>query len=339
MLNIEKNDPCPCGSGLKYKKCCLGREEMSSALEFIMSLRQAMQGKEFASPEEAQALVDSLVEQHNSKPRSAFHGLSAKQMSAMLYNPFDSPETVTFSISLNMSPSAPIVTLFELLAEAIGNQGLKPTATGNLPRTFLREAGLAYWREDRYKKHTEFGDIRTEPDFYDMHITRIVAELAGLLRKYKGKFILGREYRKLLSDSGIAGVYPRLLRAYAEEFNWSYQVGGPEIDFIQDSFLFTMYLLDLYGNEWCLNSFYEDAFLRAFPFVMKKVPPVPYSTPEETLRHYYSFRCLKGFAEFLGLVEIEQEPDDLFNRQFKIKKRPLLNEVVIFHTGMNERNV
>ncbi|MDH5468758.1 MAG: SEC-C metal-binding domain-containing protein, partial [Candidatus Aminicenantes bacterium] len=20
-----RNDPCPCGSGLKYKKCCLGR--------------------------------------------------------------------------------------------------------------------------------------------------------------------------------------------------------------------------------------------------------------------------------------------------------------------------
>jgi uncharacterized protein YecA (UPF0149 family) len=23
---IGRNDPCPCGSGKKYKKCCLGRE-------------------------------------------------------------------------------------------------------------------------------------------------------------------------------------------------------------------------------------------------------------------------------------------------------------------------
>jgi hypothetical protein len=22
-MNIERNDPCPCGSGKKYKKCCL----------------------------------------------------------------------------------------------------------------------------------------------------------------------------------------------------------------------------------------------------------------------------------------------------------------------------
>lgn len=23
---IGRNDPCPCGSGKKYKKCCLGKE-------------------------------------------------------------------------------------------------------------------------------------------------------------------------------------------------------------------------------------------------------------------------------------------------------------------------
>lgn len=22
---VERNDPCPCGSGLKYKKCCEGK--------------------------------------------------------------------------------------------------------------------------------------------------------------------------------------------------------------------------------------------------------------------------------------------------------------------------
>ncbi|HHX32016.1 MAG TPA: SEC-C domain-containing protein, partial [Bacteroidales bacterium] len=25
---IGRNDPCPCGSGKKYKKCCLGKDEM-----------------------------------------------------------------------------------------------------------------------------------------------------------------------------------------------------------------------------------------------------------------------------------------------------------------------
>lgn len=336
MHSVGRNDPCPCGSGLKYKKCCLGPEETSSPPglhdELFADVRQAMQGQEFASREEAQVFLNGLMRQRNSAPRDEFQGLSSDQMGAMLYRPFDSPELVTFPACLDALPSAPLVALFHLLAETIGDQGLKPTATGNLPQKFLREAGLAYWGEDGYKKHTELGDIRTEPDFYDIHVTRIVAELAGLVRKYKGKFILGRECRKLLSERGMAGVYSRLLRAYAEQFNWGYRDGYPEIDFIQHSFLFTLYLLDLYGDEWRPSSFYEDAFLRAFPVVMREVPPLSYNTPEETVRNCYSSRCLKGFAEFLGLVEIERESDDMFERRLKLRKLPLLNEAVGFHT-------
>ncbi|MDD4388885.1 MAG: SEC-C metal-binding domain-containing protein, partial [Bacilli bacterium] len=28
MSKIERNSPCPCGSGLKYKKCCLNKDNV-----------------------------------------------------------------------------------------------------------------------------------------------------------------------------------------------------------------------------------------------------------------------------------------------------------------------
>jgi hypothetical protein len=28
-MNPGRNDPCPCGSGKKYKQCCLGRDSAS----------------------------------------------------------------------------------------------------------------------------------------------------------------------------------------------------------------------------------------------------------------------------------------------------------------------
>jgi hypothetical protein len=31
MSAIGRNDPCPCGSGRKYKKCCLSKEAAASA--------------------------------------------------------------------------------------------------------------------------------------------------------------------------------------------------------------------------------------------------------------------------------------------------------------------
>lgn len=32
-LKVRRNDPCPCGSGLKYKKCCLNRETIPDAAQ------------------------------------------------------------------------------------------------------------------------------------------------------------------------------------------------------------------------------------------------------------------------------------------------------------------
>ncbi|MCP4388788.1 MAG: zinc chelation protein SecC, partial [Gammaproteobacteria bacterium] len=32
MGKIGRNDPCPCGSGKKYKRCCLGKEAPTRAL-------------------------------------------------------------------------------------------------------------------------------------------------------------------------------------------------------------------------------------------------------------------------------------------------------------------
>ena len=31
MGNVGRNDPCPCGSGQKYKRCCLPRDEAAAA--------------------------------------------------------------------------------------------------------------------------------------------------------------------------------------------------------------------------------------------------------------------------------------------------------------------
>jgi len=37
---IGRNDPCPCGSGLKYKKCCMGKKEMSAEYRTNLYARQ-----------------------------------------------------------------------------------------------------------------------------------------------------------------------------------------------------------------------------------------------------------------------------------------------------------
>jgi hypothetical protein len=87
-----------------------------------------------------------------------------------------------------------------------------------------------------------------------------VAELAGLIRKYKGRFILSRDCRPLLDRDGLRSIYPRLFRAYSEQYNWGYWDRYPELHFIQQAFLFTLYVMRQHGNAWLPHELYEDSF-------------------------------------------------------------------------------
>jgi hypothetical protein len=253
-------------------------------------------------------------------------------MHRLLYFPFDSPRLVTFPTVLASPPSAPIMTLFTLLAEAIGDNGLKPTATGNLPRNFCREAALTFWGEEEYREQTRFGGINTELDFGELHVTRLVAELAGLVRKYDGKFILGRECRKVLAEQGPAGIYPRLFRAFVEKYEWGYRDRYPELPLVQHSFLYTLFLLKKHGAEWRSSQFYTDAFLRAFPKLLRDVPQdIEYLTPARMVHGCFTLRALEHFAGLLGLAEIERDCANRYSREFQIRKLPLLEQAVRFH--------
>jgi hypothetical protein len=331
---IGRNDPCPCGSGKQFKQCCLGKEESTTSAHAAAAvsdeLRQALGDRQFASLVEVQAFLDHHVQQRNRRPVDEFHGLSPEQMYRMLNFPFTSPELVRFPEVVDTAPAAPILTLFSLLVETIGEQGLKPTAKGNLPRKVCRDAALIYWGEETYAERTRFGGINREGDFPDLHITRLVGELAGMVRKYKGRFILSRDCRKSLDANGLATIYPRLFRTYVEQFNWGYWDGYAELRFIQSAFLFTLYLLTQYGDTWRPHDFYESAFLRAFHAVLDEVPQRPVSTPEEVVRNCYTWRTLVHFAGFLGLAAVEPVTDELLCREYRVKAQPLLHEAAQF---------
>ena len=331
---IGRNDPCPCGSGRKFKKCCLDRQESvppgRGAVAASADLRQATQGMQFGSLSEVQTFVSRHTQQRNQKPLDEFHGLSPEQMHRMLDFPFASPEFVRFPEVLDTNPAAPILTLFGLLAEAIGEKGLKPTAKGNLPRKFCRDAALAYWGEEVYRERTRFGGINSEEDFLDLHITRLTAELAGLVRKYKGRFILSRNCRALLTGKGLAALYPRIFRVYVEQFNWGYWDRYPELRFMQTAFLFTLYLLTRYGDTWRPHKFYEDSFLRAFPMVLDELPQDHIFTPDEEARSCYTWRTLVHFAGFLGLAGVEPVSDKRSCHEYRVKNLQLLHDVVQF---------
>jgi hypothetical protein len=178
---------------------------------------------------------------------------------------------------------------------------------------------------------SSFHKVNKEEDFFELHVTRILLELAGFLRKTKGRFYLTKKYQKIANKSGLKGLYPIIFKTYCSEFNWAYWDRYSDAPFIQHSFLFTLYLLKQHGQKMTFTSAYEDDFLRAFPMVIDEMDVLAYSTPEDDFRCCYQFRVQKRFLVFLGLAELEViKSDKIFNNKYKIKKTALFDAVIQF---------
>lgn len=346
---VGRNDPCPCGSGKKYKKCCLGKAAATpgvpairhsapgttptQAESFLHGLKAEMGDREFASDEELNEFVQQYQQQVNRRPLADFHGLSPDQMLALTHRPFESPQLLEFPAVLAAAPSGPLAEIFAMLVDWIGNDGLKPTATGNLPRKVIREIARAHMGEEDYANYTQYCGINSEADYWELRTVRFTAEQAGLIRKYKGRFILSRKCRGLLDRDGLRAVYPLLFRTFAERVNWSSLDVHPQLGHVQQSFAYSLYLLDLFGDEWRASTFYEDEILRAFPSLIEEVGPVDYVTPEEALRLAYSHRCLNHFAGLTGLIEFDANPLERFVDELMLRRTPLFDQVVKFHVS------
>jgi len=162
-----RNDPCPCGSGKKYKYCCL-----SSASVANDEFQNLIAGQDFNSLEELQAEANNFMQQRNQQPHDDFQGLSSEQVHRMLHFPFDTPEFYNFPEKLRTEPEAPILTLIQWIANATDEKGLKATAKGNLPQKLCKEAFVDY---RKYLPENDFHHrmkINREDDFVDLHACR-----------------------------------------------------------------------------------------------------------------------------------------------------------------------
>ncbi|MCP5206287.1 MAG: SEC-C domain-containing protein [Hahellaceae bacterium] len=337
---IGRNDSCPCGSGKKFKKCCMlaaatndsftpgiaGQQTMHPAKEVSALIRQALDNQQFDNIDDVNAFLESFSQKRNQAAMDDFHGLSPAQMHSVLYQPFTSPEVVQFKNALLPCEQTPAMRLYKLIFDAATDDGLKQTAKGNLGQKFCREAALSFWGEAQYQDETRFGGINKEEDFLDLHVLRLVAELAGLLRKNKGKFLLTQKAKKLNNTQ----TYHLLLQTYCEKFLWAYRDRFEDLEFIQTSAFFTLYLLERYGNEWRETEFYANHFINAFPMLLDEVD-CRWRTAEEEVFSCYELRAIRHFGLYFGLVEVKWSKTERYLKNIEaVRATDLLRQWVGF---------
>jgi hypothetical protein len=340
---------CPCGSGRKLAECCrviihdssakTGRfSNMAEALGEEIDRRLA--GKKFSGDKEMQEAINTIVNERNRQPQADFCGLSPREIDAMCRRPFASPWLVRFAERIDPLPQAPILLLYKALAEACAGSGLKATAMGNLPRSFVHEAARLYWRPDQQAEIARFLGTFNEERFHDLNDTRTIIASAGLLRKLHGRFHLTQK-AKDLAVQGTDALYRFLFIFYCDRFNWAYRDCEEELPIIQDSFLFTLYMLQRYGGKYLPFSFYQKKFITAFPRMVAECSVTPCTSAEKRAHFAYSRRALQRFVWFFGLAEVKSKEDNPYFWGAEIRKSPLLERFVIFTppSDVDEPNV
>ncbi len=221
-----------------------------------------------------------------------------------------------------------------MVAQGIGEKGVRATAKGNLPLSVCKPIRVAFSNPLRPK----FNDsIRTETDFFELHVARLIFELSGLIKKQKGRFSLTQKGQKLMAPEKSGELFKVLIDTYLDKFNWSYVDGYDDLNIVRWSAFFMMYALYLEGDEWVNLESYEEIFLKAFPSSLDEVSAYDYEYAESQVRNCLGNRMIRWFFYLFGFIEVEEINDDetkLFGSNYRIKKTPALSQYIKFGTSI-----
>jgi len=329
MTKISRNDPCPCGSGKKFKKCCL-TDMPSPASEVTQQLASTMAGQDFASLEEMQAFLNQQVMDINEQPHDEFHGLSPEHVHNMLTLPLGEQELVGWQLELeeqtiNRTPVMQItLNLLALLHEA----PLKATAKGNLPAAAVKfiYAQTAEQLIDAGLSHN-FSVVNKEDDFGSLNVVRLLLTDLGIIKFQKKHFSLTQKAKKL----SIVQIYQTLFDYYTHSYNWAYEDGYNESRFLPQTTSYALWQLAQLQqqNSQLTTESFAQHIIDSFPMAVEDFIDDKYQTPYERTTKAYSLRMLDRFWNLFGLITIEESrtlepnsfvPSEVFNQIFWFKQ-------------------
>lgn len=285
--------------------------------------------KEYVDNMDIDKLVQQKVDRYNNSPMDSFDGFSPFQMSQILYFPFDKecPIKINPRTSKSLLDKSPLFKILLSLLTKIGLDGIKITAVGNLPPQIVKEIyHLRYYPDLMIEKGIT--KLTNEKDWIILHTVKIVLIQAGILRKIHRKLSFTKKGRKYFEDERYDELFQLFLRTFTIKFNWAYNDGFENEQIGQLGFLYSLYLLNKYGDAFKELRYYGDLYFKAFP-VFKSLKRTGANDYDFTEPAYFT-RFVGRFCMWFGFVDIPNSLSELrINHKTKVKKTNLLSNLLI----------
>ncbi len=304
-MKLGRNDPCHCGSGKKYKRCCMDNVSKQHAQVFD-GVEAMLAMNPDLTPDELDVALQHKVQDRNNQPHPDFCGVTPTQMANWLYASFDELQWVTISTPDDLSASPVMRYLALILDESMENNGsFKATSKGNLPAKLVKQAsellpGFAVSQFPINISISEFAGSN-EDKFNALHYTRVLAEISGIIYRRSGRYHVKKSAQKQYQAQGIQAFFKLMLEAAIRKYNWGYLDG-----FEQDVDLRTFWLFMLWRiqSHKSVDDLIEEV-VTAFPDVLLAFSPDDYISPERNLSALIESRFIERFLQFWGFIIID----------------------------------
>jgi hypothetical protein len=202
----------------------------------------------------------------NMTPRPEMGDLSPAEVAHLLYTSWGEPgAAVQFNddISSALLESSTFLRQIRMLLQAVHEaDGVKATAAGYLTRKFVAKMVDCILDEEAREDVWRFHKVVNEHDIAPLHNARVIAQEAGLIRRYKGKFVVPKKRVGLLSEERGSELFRDLFVVHFRRINLAYLAWtGPEAGALQKGVPYTLYRLGVVAADWLKVEGAEDALV------------------------------------------------------------------------------
>ena len=297
--------------------------------EIQAAIDKAAKGGKFKSLEEANEVISGIVMEYNKKAQLETAGLSPEQVYRLLHSDWESNSSV---LKLNNKlkhddlAKVPIYHNARLFMEQAAIAPIKATAAGNLNRAFVNLMMSNMIIDADYKDMVlRVNKVFNEEDVQPLHKLRVILSVSGIIRKRKGKFILSKKGKELLSDDAAGLLFAHIFKTFFRKFNLAYLDWLPPDPCLQDTIAYGFYVIYNLDDKWHAIDRLKDVFW------LKAVrDEVVGSEPDDNLLRQTKSRLIKPLILF-GLLnkKIIGDSSKLI-KKYAVKKSKLFDQFIIF---------
>jgi len=227
------------------------RGGMPPGVQDIMD--EVRQGR-LETQEEIEAHLARRMEDYNTAPQEELGGISPEQARTLLEGGVRGEGPLRFAEDLSLDEiegSAFLANARAFLNALLETGGTLATAAGNLKRAFVAEMLEGMRLRDGYLEDLHrMNRVVNEEDAWPLHILRVNLEVAGLIRRRKGRFHPTKKGREMAKPEAAGRLFVHLFRTYFGKFNLEYGRLSLDQPSLQPAVPLLLWQLGVHAQDW-----------------------------------------------------------------------------------------